>query len=293
MHAVPRFFSGRPTSHGRPLTDDEVRARAPSVFADRAHESRSDRYLYVPTSRVLTELRNEGFVPTFATQGRSRAEGKAEFTKHLIRFRHVTDIENPRPLAIGQVSPEVCLVNSHDGTSSYQLFAGLFRVICTNGIVAGETWDSVKVPHGHKWRDAVIEGTHQVIATSRRALLGAEQMAAITLDRGERQAFAEAVHALRFSDTPAQGAAVLPAQLVAPVRTEDNRPDLWTTFNVAQERAVRGGVTGVRRDDNGMRRLVTTRPVANIDGNTALNRALWTLAERMAELKGQPIAQAA
>ena len=64
-------------------------------------------------------------------------------------------------------------------------------------------------------------------------------------------------------------------------------------FNVAQENALRGGVHGARRDDNGIRRLVTTRAVNGIDGQTTLNRALWALSERMAELKGSPVAQAA
>lgn len=284
----------RTIANSRVLTDAEIRTRAPSVFAESAHESRSERYLYVPTARIIEGLRSEGFMPTFAAQGRSRVEGKEAFTKHLVRFRHATDIEREPSDLLGKLSPEVVLINSHDGTSSYRIIAGLFRLICLNGLVTGESFDEVRVPHSHKQRDAVIEGTYRVIDESRRALTHAQQMSQIVLDRGERQAFAEAVHALRFDGSEGQAQAIRPERLIEPVRQTDAKPDLWTTFNVAQERAVRGGVAGVRvAADGAPRRIVRTRPVNNIDGQTALNRALWTLAERMAALKGQPIAQAA
>ena len=41
----------------RPLSDDRIRAVVPSIFADAPHGSRSDRYAYIPTSTVLTKLR--------------------------------------------------------------------------------------------------------------------------------------------------------------------------------------------------------------------------------------------
>jgi hypothetical protein len=61
---------------------------APSIFATAAHESRSTRYSYIPTSLVLEGMKKEGFIPVRASQGRSRIEGKTEYTKHMIRFRH-------------------------------------------------------------------------------------------------------------------------------------------------------------------------------------------------------------
>ena len=70
------------------LSNDQLMRLAPSAFASEKHESRSDRYAYIPTSEVMDGLRDNGFIPVFAKQGRSRVPGKAEFTKHLIRFRH-------------------------------------------------------------------------------------------------------------------------------------------------------------------------------------------------------------
>ena len=104
------------------LTEEVMRAAAPSIFAIDKHGSRSARYTYIPTIEVLRGLRREGFEAFYVAQSRSRIEGKTEFTKHMVRLRHA-DQQHARDEA-----PEVILINSHDGTSSYQMLAGLFRL---------------------------------------------------------------------------------------------------------------------------------------------------------------------
>src|SRR6516164_2909802 len=75
-----------------PLSEDEMSAAAPSIFADGKHESRSERYTYIPTIDVLRGLRNEGFQPFMICQTRVRDQGKREFTKHMLRLRHADQI---------------------------------------------------------------------------------------------------------------------------------------------------------------------------------------------------------
>src|SRR6185369_8376046 len=108
------------------LSEDQMRQAAPSIFAPAKHASRSQRYTYIPTIEVLRGLRKEGFEPFMVAQGASRIEGKAEFTKHMIRLRHAGQVRS-RPEA-----NEIILINSHDGASSYQMLAGLFRFVCCN-----------------------------------------------------------------------------------------------------------------------------------------------------------------
>ena len=105
-----------------PLTEDQMRRAAPSIFAEGKHGSRSERYTYIPTIDVLRGLRHEGFEPFMVCQNKSRIEGKTEFTKHMIRMRHAGQV-NTRPEA-----NEIILINSHDGASSYQMLSGLFRL---------------------------------------------------------------------------------------------------------------------------------------------------------------------
>ena len=112
-----------------PLSEDQMRTAAPSVFAEGKHASRSERYTYIPTIEVLRGLRKEGFEPFMVAQGASRIEGKAAYTKHMIRMRHAGQVST-RPEA-----NEIILINSHDGASSYQMIAG-----CSGSSAAMAWW---------------------------------------------------------------------------------------------------------------------------------------------------------
>ncbi|MBM6427992.1 DUF932 domain-containing protein, partial [Burkholderia contaminans] len=122
MQLASRFASRSPVLRSeRPLSDDQIRAVAPSIFAEAPHESRSERYSYIPTATVLQELRGEGFEPFMVTQTRVRHDDRRDYTKHMIRLRHASQIN-------GREANEIILLNSHDGTSSYQMLAGMFRL---------------------------------------------------------------------------------------------------------------------------------------------------------------------
>lgn len=145
------------SAFARPLTDDQIFKKAPSVFAEAAHESRGARYAFIPTIQVLDGLRREGFEVVAAAQTRCRDEGKVAHAKHMLRLRHPDSIQLRD---VGQEIPEIVLVNSHDGTSSYTLHAGFFRLVCSNGlIVASSTIDDVRVRHTGNVIDNVIEGS--------------------------------------------------------------------------------------------------------------------------------------
>jgi hypothetical protein len=267
------------------MSEDELRRIAPSVFAQTAHESRSERFKPIPTIEVVRGLAKEGFVVVGAKQSVTRVEGKAPYTKHLLRLRK----EDDRSYAVGDTVAEMLLKNANDGTSIYDLFAGLFRIRCLNSLVAMQnSISNVKVRHtGKDVVGKVIEGTFTVIEDAKLALAAPQDWAQIQLDRDEKLAMAEAARVLRFGDaegnvnTPIQATQLLEAR-----RRDDTENNLWTNFNVIQENAIRGGLHGVAIDANNRPRRITTRSVNGIDGDVRLNRALWTLANKMAELKG-------
>ncbi len=288
-------FGGHSSFKARgPMTDDQLRAVAPSIFATEKHESRSDRFTYIPTFEVLDGLRKAGFLPVAAIQGRSRVEGKAEFTKHMVRLQH-PDFMERRDIA--GVKPEVVLLNAHDGTSSYRMMAGVFRSICTNSMICMEDdATDIRVPHKGNIIEHVIEGSFTVINESSHVLDHAAEWQGLQLSHDERGALAEAAHVLRFGalddEEAPEGvaAAIKPAQLLAPRRQADAGTDLWRVHNVLQENVIRGGLAGRFRDADNRVRRATTREVKAIDGDVRLNRALWVLSQRMAEIKGMPIA---
>jgi hypothetical protein len=267
------------------LSNDQLRSVAPSIFATDKHASRSDRYAYIPTSEVVDGMRANGFEPVFAKQGNSRVEGKADFTKHLIRFRHQgEDIATRR---IDGIYPEVVVVNSHDGTSAYKVMAGLMRLVCLNGmVVADRDLTSVSVPHKGDVMRQVVEGSYQVLSESRQAVEAADTWAGVTLTRDEQMVMAEAAHVIRFADADGNVATPIQADQILRIRRrEDEGADLWRTANRIHENAIRGGLTAWGRDANNRPRRTTTREVKGIDADVKINRALWLLTERMAALK--------
>jgi len=260
-----------------PLTSHELAAAVPSIFASQAHESRSDRFAYIPTATVLEGLQKEGFDPFFAQQARTRIEGKEEFTKHLIRLRH-----RSRANATGEAH-EIILVNAHDGTSSYQMISGVLRFVCTNGLFTGEAFGDVKVRHTGDAVSQVIDGAYEVLDDADEIMDVVDQMKGLTLTDGEQLAFAKAAHILRFEDT--ENAPITADRLLQARRNVDNEPDVWSTFNRVQENVIRGGMSGYSRDRAGRMRRRSVREVKSIDQNKALNRALWTLAEELGRIK--------
>lgn len=276
------------------LTIDALRAVVPSAFAIEPHISRSARYAYIPTSEILEDLFREGFAPYKAVQSRSRIEGKSEFTKHMIRLRHVDAVA----AASGNI-PEVVLINSHDGTSAYKLLSGIFRMICTNGLISWEEkMGELSIPHKGNIAHQVIEGSFEIIGQSQKALGTIENWSALQLTAGEQNIFAEAAHSLRFADAEGKiDTPITPTQLLTPRRMADRAengsswsrpaPDLYRTMNVVQENVIKGGLSARNLGtDRSRGRMVTTREVKGIDQDVRLNRALWQLAEKMAELKG-------
>jgi hypothetical protein len=283
-YVTTSFRSGSHFGSNPELSNDRLMTLAPSIFAAEAHGSRSAKYAYISTSMVLDGMRKEGFVPVRAHQGRSRVEGKAEFTKHMIRFRHSSYIGTE---ALGQIVPEIVLINSHDGTSAYHLMAGLFRIACLNGLIRCESTSAdIRVPHKDNVVDNVIEGAFTVIEDSKGAVEQAEAWGSLRLTRDEQVVMADAARVLRFGDADGNVETPIEAvQLLRPRRSEDREANLWTTHNVIQENVIRGGLSAWTRDASNRQRRTTTREVRNIDGDVKLNRALWMLSQRMAELK--------
>jgi hypothetical protein len=276
------MFTNRFTAS--PLTLDHVREAAPSAFATAPYAGMSARYAQISTADVLQALMREGFQPFAAKQSVVRIDDKQAFAKHMIRLRQVSSA-----VAVNDVFPEVVLVNSHDGSSAYKLMGGLFRLVCSNGlIVADSLLAAQKIRHTGNVIDQVVQGTITIVKEMPRTIDAVARWKQIQLNREEQMVMAEAAHYLRFAD--AEGTVntpIRPEQLLAVRRREDSASDLWSTFNHVQENVIRGGLRA-RDWSNAERRgrRVTTREVKGIDQDVKLNRALWTITEKMAQLKG-------
>ena len=195
------------------LSNEQLQRIAPSIFAQQPWEKVSENYAFIPTSDVVNGLRSEGFVPVRASQSRTRIEGKGDFTKHMIRFRHqsLMTVEN-----VGEELPEIVLVNSHDRTSSYRLDAGIFRLACLNGmVVKSANFGSFSVQHSGNIVEKVINGSHEIIEQVPQIMDQVKRLKSIELNRHQQLAFARSALALRWDVD------VETKEIKAPVQAED------------------------------------------------------------------------
>lgn len=270
MRLASRFGRINQIRRDRPLTRDELMNVVPSVFGSDKHESRSERYTHIPTITVLENLQREGFEPFFACQTRVRDQGKREHTKHMLRLRRAGQLT-------GQQVPEIILLNSHDGSSSYQMLPGLFRGVCTNGLVCGQSFGEVRVPHRGNVVENVIEGAYEVLGVFDRVEEKRDAMQSLALPPPAQYALANAALEYRFGQ---EHQPISVSQLLTPRRREDYSDDLWTVYQRVQENLMKGGLAG----RNAKGRSSRTRAVTGIDGDVKLNRALWVMTENMLEL---------
>lgn len=254
----------------QPLSNDVIARYAPSVLATDAHGSRGEKYSFIPTIQVLEGLRNEGFQPFEVRQTKTRKEDRREFTKHMVRLRH--------PDAIGDNAevPEIVLINSHDGTSSYQLLAGFFRMVCSNGLISGNVVNDVRIRHSGDVVGNVIEGSYRVLENIAAIEERIDTYKSIQLDAHQQRAFATAAAQLRWGEkVPLE----LVEDIIMPRRLEDNVPSLWSTFNRAQENLIKGGI----RTRTATGRRSRSHSVGSVNEDVRLNKALWALADELAK----------
>lgn len=249
---------------GTALTPDLLAQRAPSIFAQSAYRGVSDRYNFLSTASVIQQLATVDILPYSARQSRTRIEGKAGYVKHVVRFRAVD-----APLIVGDTIPEIVLTNSHDRASAFSLELGLFRLVCSNGLVTSSAlFQSYKIRHVFSSMTDVQEAVHSIMGQVPLLEATVQQWASIPLPLDSQHRFAEQAMGLRWEQDKAPFAY---DRLLSTRRQDDAVPTLWNIYNRVQENLMRG----MPRD----RYSKASRTVTGLDTGLTLNRKLWALAE--------------
>lgn len=252
----------------------QIQRLAPSIFATVPYGGMSDKYQFISTADVVERLLDEGFVVSKAMESRTRIEEKRGFTKHMLRMRHSSLAPQ-----VGDLIPEIVLTNSHSGSSSFQLSAGLYRLVCSNGMVVGNDMINVCQRHSGDVGD-VIEGVFSVLNEIPAVLDTAQRWQGINLTSEQQRVFAQAALPLRWDADHNGNLPVDAVQILRPRRAADAAPTLWNTFNVMQEHIIKGGVRA--HSSNGRRR--SSKAVNSVNEDTRLNKALWSLAAEIEKL---------
>jgi len=271
---MPRYAKAmniaRVIKSDHPLSIAEIIDSVPSVAMTYKHPRMSEGYTYIPTREVLNSLLTQGFAPFYAAQQYVKHEANTNFARHLVRLRHQDtfgkDLEDVN---------ELVLINSHDGSSSYQLMAGCFRMICANGLFAGEGITAVRIPHRGNILDKVLVAANEVSTDFKRVDMHKNAMKHAEISKDKSLELAERAIALRYPKQ--EDRYIAPNDLLQPMRYADCdvTKSVWAAYNIIQERLMRGGLrttTGTSHKRRSYTRAIP--PLAGI----SLNRNLWSLA---------------
>jgi hypothetical protein len=264
---------------GLALSEEHLRSHAPSIFASGPMRGVSERYTFVPTARIVDGLREQEWVPVDVEEQRIRNEARRGFQKHMLRFRRAEQMAT-----LDEWNVELVLLNSHDRGCAYQLHAGIYRRICSNGLVVSEgSFEAIRFRHSKLETDEVVRASFRLLEFIPK--IGEQVTRFRSRQLEARESLDLARHAMLLRYPSIEESPVDAETLLKPRRTEDAGTDLWITMNRVQENLVQGGLSDFHRDRRG--RLRSVRALRGIDSKVSLNKGLWGLAEQLAN--GQPL----
>lgn len=223
----------------------------------------TDRYVHINSHDIVTMMEAEGFRLDNALARTSRKRDPL-YAKHQLDFRH------PDIPKIDGGEARILFTNSHDGTSSAKFMMGVYRFICSNGLVIGSTYAKEVTRHAGEQAANLIERVRSLSRNTGPLFAQIDQWTRRELSPAESTEFAKLAAVLRFGDAQRFD----PAQLLETRRGEDEGRSLWRVFNRVQENAMRGGLVGYSADG----RQLASHRLKGIDAATDFNVQLWRLA---------------
>ena len=250
---------------------------APAAISSTSSPKVKENYKHYNTADLIEVMEKQGFHPVHASQVKVRknAEERKHFAKHAIVFRDSKVNEENGTAA------QVVIVNSHDGTSSYRLYFGLYRFVCANGLMVGSEFASKRVCHkGNKnTAEEIAKISREFAEKAGEVNKQIEKWNGIQLSKEQQIDFAKKAMLRKWGESKAKES-YKPEDFLEAHNVEDsNNNSLWSVFNKVQENMLKGGVQG----QNSRGRFVCTRAVKNINKNIDMNKYLWNLAEEYAD----------
>ena len=268
------------------LSDDEIRVVCPVAFKETMSSKEirnlglSKHYSFVPTSNVINDLRSMGWEVVDAKQVKARKKSTRGYQKHMITFEHPNYKVNG-----AEEYPQLLLTNSHDGGNAFTLSAGIFRLVCSNGLVIKtEDYGSARLVHKGYSFEAVQKLVNTFVETIDETLTRITAMKQVELDKAQQIEFAKQAALLRFTAKSYNedniGDIVDLDDLLNVERKEDAGNGLWEVFNRVQESLVNGkynyAMNGkVNAADAKTRKA---RPIKNFKQSIDVNKKLSELA---------------
>ena len=259
------------------ITKEQIRNSAPLIFAEQpTNPDVSDKYLFVNTETIIDDLEKLGWLPVQAAQRKTRKKEGTIFSKHMVAF------QNPDIMITSKdgddAYPRILLTNSHDGMQAFKFSVGIFRLVCSNGLViADEQFSDFKIKHkGYSFeelrnvvRQAVedLPNRVQVMNDMKNRILTQEEKNKLALDAMLIRA---GVSALEYDAETIQ-------DILEPKRQADKGDDLWRVFNVIQEKITQGEFHAALKGA----KVRKVRKIKSFEKDMKVNKELFKLATNL------------
>ena len=284
-------------SKNEKLSKEQLREIAPSIFSTTPSPEVSSKYSHIPTDKLIDDMELLGWIAIDAKEVKARQKSTRGFQKHLVVFRNPEIVINQLPEGITRddksptgyrkadgtfakansidtVFPQILLTNSHDGKNAFTFTAGLFRMICENGLVVStSTFEDVKMRHmGYSFEELQVK-IKEMVSKLPLTVESMNKMQATELGQNEAVSFAKKAISTRFPEKELKRIKIDFKDLLKPVRKEDNGKDLWSVFNVVQEKIIEGDFEYLAAG-----KTRKARQIKNFKQDQKINKELFELA---------------
>ncbi len=256
------------------LTKDQIRNSSPLVFADApTNPNVSDKYLFVNTETIIDDLEKLGWLPVQAAERKSRKKVGTIFSKHMVAF------QNPDIKITSQdgddAYPRILLTNSHDGMQAFKFSVGIFRLVCSNGlVVADEQFSDFKIKHKGYTFAELRNVVRQAVEDLPNRVQVMNDMKSRILTEDEKRKMALDAMLIRAGVKELQYDEETITDILDPKRDADKGDDLWRVFNVIQEKITQGdfhaALTGAK--------VRKVRKIKSFEKDMKVNKELFKLA---------------
>ena len=296
QQAVRNTIDAKVEAH-KALTNEDIEVICPVAFKDTMSKSEikdlglSKHYSFVPTTRVVNDLRAMGWDCVDAQQVKARKSSTNGYQKHMLTFEHpdykidqvkeveIADGKTETVIEPATEYPQLLLTNSHDGGNAFTLSAGIFRLVCSNGLVIKtEDYGTSRLVHkGYSFK-SVQKLVNDFVATIDETLTRITAMKQVELNKEQQIEFAKTAALLRFTEKAYNEGNIADVveldDLLSVDRKEDKGNGLWEVYNSVQESLVNGKYHYVGANKKSRK----ARPIKNFKQSIDVNKKLSELA---------------
>ena len=264
------------------LSKEELLEACPHAFrSEPTNPNVSDKYVQANTMTVIDDLAKLGWFPVQAKQCRAKKNSSG------VRSFHMIALQNPN-IKIMKTSgdgtqvvdtyPRIIMTNSHDGYNSFKFIIGVVRLICSNGLVlCSDEFANFSIRHINYTFEILRNVVTDIVGKVPYIVNTMNDMKNTIISDDNKKELAKAVVKIRKEIDNNQQIELDEAtimDILMPVREEDKGDDLWTVFNVCQEKMIKGGFHSVGKNNKSRKQ----RGITSIKKDIEYNQQLWHLA---------------